>query len=319
MKTIKTLSYMVVIAVAILSASCAKEVEVPVANFSAESSVIDAGKSVRFTCSSSNEPDTRDWVFPGATPAVGSGSSVSVVYETPGIYEVTLTVTNEAGSDMITKSVEVVTPTYDVTFHNNAPTTVHLYAWIGWQLEEAEINSGESYVLKDLAPGVDVDYSVYAYGETSSGTRIGETIEWEGEYNDLSGDRAAYLDVDSEYFYLSMTNEGYTDLENLYVNYELQSETYDGIVIPNDMVEYGIGYYKAWANTNVRMYIEGTDTFVFWEQGVDFDLPWTNNQTASLVSSYNKSTMGPKPYRGTTTTNNLNIKEGANKTYAVVK
>jgi len=44
------------------------------------------------------------WVFPGGTPATSNLSSPEVTYNSPGVYDVQLTVTNAAGSETITKT-----------------------------------------------------------------------------------------------------------------------------------------------------------------------------------------------------------------------
>ncbi len=48
--------------------------------------------------------DEYSWYFPGGTPTYSSEASPTVIYDTPGIYDVQLTVTNAAGSETTTKS-----------------------------------------------------------------------------------------------------------------------------------------------------------------------------------------------------------------------
>ena len=71
----------------------------PVVSFSANSTTICAGASISFTDLSSNAPVTWNWVFAGATPSVSISQSPSVTYNTPGVYNVTLTATNANGSN----------------------------------------------------------------------------------------------------------------------------------------------------------------------------------------------------------------------------
>ena len=76
-----------------------------IAGFSAEPTTVVLGNSVIFTDESDCDPISWDWVFDGGTPASFSGQTPPpVVYEELGTYDVTLTVTNTDGTDVITKS-----------------------------------------------------------------------------------------------------------------------------------------------------------------------------------------------------------------------
>ena len=76
----------------------------PVADFSASSTSICKGEDVTFTDLSANGPDSWTWSFPGGNPAASSDQNPVVNYSTPGVYSVTLTVSNINGSDQITKT-----------------------------------------------------------------------------------------------------------------------------------------------------------------------------------------------------------------------
>ncbi len=52
-------------------------------------------------------PTTYSWSFPGGNPATSSDENPNVVYSTPGVYNVTLTVSNGAGSSTKTKNAVV--------------------------------------------------------------------------------------------------------------------------------------------------------------------------------------------------------------------
>ncbi|MDX1909871.1 MAG: PKD domain-containing protein, partial [Saprospiraceae bacterium] len=75
----------------------------PVANFSANQTVITAGQSVQFTDLSTNTPTAWAWSFPGGTPVSSSVKNPLITYNTPGTYNVSLTASNSAGSDGETK------------------------------------------------------------------------------------------------------------------------------------------------------------------------------------------------------------------------
>lgn len=84
----------------------------PVADFSASATNITAGASINFTDLSINNPSSWEWQFQGGTPAVSTAQNpTNIVYNTPGTYNVSLTVTNTHGSDTeVKQSYITVTP-----------------------------------------------------------------------------------------------------------------------------------------------------------------------------------------------------------------
>lgn len=84
---------------------------VPVADFSNKKRAVCAGSSISFKDVSWNgEVLSRTWQFPGGTPSTDTSANPVVQYNTPGLYNVTLTVTTSAGTDILTRSgiVEVL-------------------------------------------------------------------------------------------------------------------------------------------------------------------------------------------------------------------
>lgn len=79
-------------------------VGIPVANFTANTTSVAAGGSVNFTDNSTNSPTSWSWSFPGGTPSSSTSQNPTVTYNTPGVYNVTLTATNAAGSDAESKT-----------------------------------------------------------------------------------------------------------------------------------------------------------------------------------------------------------------------
>ncbi|TSJ45012.1 M43 family zinc metalloprotease [Fluviicola chungangensis] len=71
----------------------------PVASFSSTSQSICAGQSVTYTSTSTNNPTSYSWSFPGGTPSSSTSASQVVTYPTAGTYNVTLTATNSGGSN----------------------------------------------------------------------------------------------------------------------------------------------------------------------------------------------------------------------------
>lgn len=101
----------------------------PVADFSANFTTISAGGSVTFTNLSAYNPTSWSWSFPGGTPATFNGQNPPVVvYNTPGTYNVSLTVTNANGSDVETKTNYITV--------NTAPTCEQINYPVpsGWTL-----------------------------------------------------------------------------------------------------------------------------------------------------------------------------------------
>jgi PKD repeat protein len=77
----------------------------PVANFTANVTTVTAGGNVQFTDLSVYNPTTWSWSFPGGTPATFNGQNPPpIVYNTPGTYNVSLTVSNGNGNDVQTNT-----------------------------------------------------------------------------------------------------------------------------------------------------------------------------------------------------------------------
>ncbi|MCB0642584.1 MAG: PKD domain-containing protein, partial [Phaeodactylibacter sp.] len=76
----------------------------PTAGFSSSSTNGCAPFAVQFVDESSENTTGWVWTFPGGTPSTSTSQNPLVTYNTPGNYDVTLLVTNTAGSDIITSS-----------------------------------------------------------------------------------------------------------------------------------------------------------------------------------------------------------------------
>lgn len=96
---------------------------VPVANFFADVLNICAGESVSFTSTSTQNPTSLLWEFPGANPNISVDANPIVTYATPGTYNVILTATNASGFSTETKSAYITVnelPQASVTNTTNA-------------------------------------------------------------------------------------------------------------------------------------------------------------------------------------------------------
>jgi PKD repeat protein/agmatine/peptidylarginine deiminase len=83
--------------------SVAAPPQVPVADFTANTTTVIEGSSVQFTDQSANTPTSWSWSFTGGTPSTSTDQDPMVTYNTAGTYSVTLTASNSAGSDDETK------------------------------------------------------------------------------------------------------------------------------------------------------------------------------------------------------------------------
>ncbi|MGV3629801.1 MAG: two-component regulator propeller domain-containing protein [Bacteroidota bacterium] len=76
---------------------------IPDADFMTDQLTVFVNDPVLFTDLSTNNPVNRSWSFSGGNPSGSSLATQSVSYDTPGCYDVSLTVSNSSGSDTETK------------------------------------------------------------------------------------------------------------------------------------------------------------------------------------------------------------------------
>jgi PKD repeat protein len=85
----------------------------PVASFEGVPQMVNAGSAVAFTdLSYGGTPTSWEWTFTGAATTSSTQQNPSITYNTPGVYDVKLVVSNANGSDSITRSgyITVVDP-----------------------------------------------------------------------------------------------------------------------------------------------------------------------------------------------------------------
>ncbi len=70
----------------------------PIANFAASTTNICQGSSINFSDLSTNYPTSWTWSFPGGTPSSSSSQNPTITYNSPGVYPVTLTSSNQGGT-----------------------------------------------------------------------------------------------------------------------------------------------------------------------------------------------------------------------------
>jgi len=101
--------------------SCIPSALAPVADFTADATTIFEGESVQFSDLSTNNPTSREWFFEGGTPGTSNEQNPLITYNTPGAYDVTLTVTNAYGSD--TKTIDDYITVDELTGINTVDAT----------------------------------------------------------------------------------------------------------------------------------------------------------------------------------------------------
>ena len=111
---------------------------VPVADFTATPTTVYAGETVNFTDLSTNNPTSWNWSFSGGAPTSSTTQNPQVVYNSPGIYNVSLTVSNAFGTDTKTKTDYI---------HVSTPSIVNFTA------DQTIINQGEVVHFSDLSTG----------------------------------------------------------------------------------------------------------------------------------------------------------------------
>jgi PKD repeat protein len=78
------------------------------AEFTSSNTLICAGSSVDFTDISYFNVSGRTWTFAGGSPGTSTDANPNIVYNTPGVYNVSLEVTDGAGTETITETEYIV-------------------------------------------------------------------------------------------------------------------------------------------------------------------------------------------------------------------
>ena len=79
------------------------------ANFIGYPTVVNAGGTVEFTDFSTGGVSTHYWTFPGGTPSASTETNPVITYNTPGIYDVELIVSNGNTSDTLLRTAYITT------------------------------------------------------------------------------------------------------------------------------------------------------------------------------------------------------------------
>lgn len=134
----------------------------PVADFTADDTEGCKPFTVHFSDLSINTPTSWSWSFPGGTPASSGIKNPTVVYNTAGVYNVSLTATNASGSDTKTINQYITIkdkPVANFTFTKNVGSVQFTNTTIGgdtfdWVFGDGEFSSEESPFHEYQDPGI---------------------------------------------------------------------------------------------------------------------------------------------------------------------
>lgn len=96
----------------------------PTASFTSNTATVCAGQSVNFTDQSSPNITSWSWTFPGGTPSTSTQQNPTVTYNTPGAYNVSLTVTNANGSNTVTMNNYITVNALPTVTASASPSTI---------------------------------------------------------------------------------------------------------------------------------------------------------------------------------------------------
>lgn len=146
----KQLLFLAISILAITFSSCVKdEIDAPVADFYAQSTQVDMGEHIYFYDDSENDVSTYLWSFAGGYPATSIEKNPEVSFNSPGFHTVSLTVSNEGGSDTKTviDMIEVLPSAPNVDFIAN----------------KTFVQAGEIIQLTDISTGVNPSILAYKW------------------------------------------------------------------------------------------------------------------------------------------------------------
>ena len=160
----------------------------PTVAFTARNTTITVGQSITFTDQSTDEPTSWSWTFNGGTPSTSTSQSPTVTYNTPGTYDVSLTATNEGGSNTLTKTahitVNAVTCSY-CTASSNRSSYEHI---AGVKVGNFNNTSGAANYSDFTNQTIDLTAGVNQTIELTPGFSSGSYSEYFRVWIDYNGD-----------------------------------------------------------------------------------------------------------------------------------
>ena len=167
--------------------------QLPVADFSASPLIAAPGEPVSFTDLSTGDPDSWEWILNGGDPAVSNLQNPVVTYNSPGTYDVQLTVSNSEGSGSVTRQGYITVKEEIIPDLYCVPVAVNsLSDWISKvEIGTALVNSsyGDGYSLwpslTELIPGNTYPVSLSPYNARNKNFwRVWIDFNRDGDFND---------------------------------------------------------------------------------------------------------------------------------------
>jgi PKD repeat protein len=152
----------------------------PVADFIPEVKYICEGSTLQFEdLSWGGDIVSREWLFPGGTPATDTAANPQIVYSTPGTYDVTLIVTNTIGADTLTISGKVVVSPQAIV--NTVPFTEGFEGAGGFPYPEWGVNNtngvnSNTFAVTSVAAAPGGNSSLYLNNFTNNDKGFDEFI-----------------------------------------------------------------------------------------------------------------------------------------------
>lgn len=236
----------------------------PVADFTVSNPYLCAGSSVTFTDSSSNSPTTWSWSFPGATPASSDEMNPTMFYDTPGVYDVTLTVENADGTSTETK------PAYISVIQSSGDKDSGDVEWL-W----AEKIGGDGYEYTN-ATTTDADGNAYFTGEFSGSASFDGTTLTNNGMNDIF---LVKYDTDGNVAWAVSAGGGDKDVgygiatddhSNVYLCGRFKEPASFGNVTLSDNTSYNVLVSKYDAGGNL-VWAKGFESYNAYCMGIDTD------------------------------------------------
>ena len=146
----------------------------PVASFSLVNNSLCQGQCVQFVSTSSNAPTNYQWTFAGGTPATSTIASPTICFNTTGVFDVQLIVSNQFGTDTIpcTACVTVLAqPAVPTIIQNGALLTSSVTGtYYQWYLNGVQIGGANN---QSYTASVNGYYSVEVFGSNGCSSTSG--------------------------------------------------------------------------------------------------------------------------------------------------
>lgn len=96
----------------------------PTPNFTVDANQTCEGSGIQFTDASTENPTSWNWTFPGGSPATSTSQNPYVTYNTSGMYDVILEVTNQNGTQTHTFTNEITVTSSPIVTATASETTI---------------------------------------------------------------------------------------------------------------------------------------------------------------------------------------------------